>query len=272
MSFLVALNLRDTDLMHQEFLEISNPKSPRYGDFYDLQTLQSRFGTKPSDKQKVAKYFQSIPGAVVTGSEKHGDFLRVQAPIKAIEEKLQTELAYWSHMDEGTVLNKAHVRAVTDISIPYSIQEHISFISLNAPILSLKPRVSMNPMSASNAQATTNSVSINPGNQEALVFFTALCGDGSVNNFNPPCSNLDQSDSPYFKFQVTEREANISNPYTTTTNPLEFDIYPSDIYCYDTFTKGECTGRGNASCVCIAKVGIAVSTATISMILIHHLL
>lgn len=283
-TFTVALKLQNEDLLHDEFLAVSSPKSERYGNFYSHESLQRKFGPSRKDRLKVAAYFMQMEGVEVRGIDEIGDFLTVTAPVHAIEKHLSTTLSL--RMSRHDLVDKTAIRADTPLSIPSDVAEKMSFLSLNTPVAHMNPRAAKtlknkkdsdakkNSASTKTADSTTSvdvtsTIGLTVGNQQALVTFQPVCGDGSLNTANPPCSNMvDADDIPTFKIQMNQYAMNItSNPsqstlkplYTTmslTTDPTRFMVASDSVFCASTITKSACVGgTTNATdCYCLVKI------------------
>jgi subtilase family serine protease len=257
LEFLVALEMRNIDELRNEFIAVSDPKSARYGQYYDLRRLNQEFSLKLSDREAVVRFFASIPGARVEGHDSLGDFLNVRAPIKSIEESLATKVEFFIPANTQRSANRGSYRAVYDLAIPSNIEKHIAFTSLTAPIHNLTPRLTKSDF---NAESSAASIGVVQGNEEVLVQFTASCGDGSSNNVNPPCSNLSPGYQPLFTIQVTEQSLDTSDTADLTTEPLTFVVEASDVYCYNSETVLPCDGTINdGTCLCLAKVSLLCS-------------
>ena len=184
-----------------------------------------------------------------------GDFISVQASIENIEHGLHTQLGLFHH--KRNLITKNALRALSPIRIPYDLHEYISFVSLNAPANFLGPKTTQVMNDYTVSTPFNASVSVTGGNEEALISFKAFCGDGSLNNFNPPCTNLDSVSVPTsFQVAVTSyANERSSNPTQLDTDPLIFNIRPAKIYCFNTFSRYACGGEDDGrNCTCTAKV------------------
>lgn len=137
--FVVALKLRNVQQMHDDLMEISHPRSKRYGQYMNLQELQERFGPTKDERERVANFFSSMPGAQVKLADL-GDMLEVTATVASIEQHLDTKLSW--HQHEMMQIEKRSLRANKEIKIPQDVAEAISFVSLNSPINHMFPRAS----------------------------------------------------------------------------------------------------------------------------------
>eukprot|EP01041_Mallomonas_annulata_P010147 gene10147-21160_t len=151
-TFYVALKLQNTDGLTNELLDVSDPESTSYGKHLSIEAINEKYGPTADQQASVMEFFQSIKGSVVE-TNLHGDMIRVKAPIEHVESALDTTLGWHTHTSRNT---KA-LRATRAMSIPEHVAEHISFVSLNCPILhSTKPdRVSRksNTNSVENTEA-----------------------------------------------------------------------------------------------------------------------
>ena len=184
-----------------------------------------------------------------------GDFISVQASIENIEHGLHTQLGWFYH--KRNLITKNALRALSPIRIPNNLQEYISFVSLNAPANFMGPKTTQVTNDYTVSTPFNASVSVTAGNEEALISFKAFCGDASMNNYNPPCTNLDSALVPTsYQVAVTPyANQRSSNPTQLDTDPLIFNIRPSKIYCFNTFSKFACGGEDDGrNCTCTAKV------------------
>lgn len=251
--FTVALNLRNTDLMHQHFLDVSNPASPNYGKYVGHRELDELYGPSAADKRAVQEFFQNIPEATVTMHE-HGDLLQVLAPIEHVENHLQTSLGTVSHT-YNRIAQKA-IRSKTDLVIPAHIASKISFVSLNAPVNHVKPRAAKSLREVEEKKSKNLSklpnVSIIPGNEEAVVVFYPICSDNSFNNFNPPCANI--GTAPDFVFSVSTYSNNVPNQVQLDTDPTVFNVRANNVFCMYNTTLPCDASTNKGLCKCYTKV------------------
>jgi hypothetical protein len=287
--FIVALKLKNTEIMKKHFLEISNPHHSNYGKYLSPEELADQYGPSKEAKTRVKAFFEAIPGTTVEIAE-FGDLMLITSSISEIEKCLSTKLAVVSHIHG--LIEKRSLRSTTEILIPDEIAKHISFISLNSPVNHMKARgakavrqitselaegmltgcflffrslsfslflsLSLSfslPFSAFSSDA--NSVYVTAGNEEAIIRFQAYCGDGSINNFNPPCGNMASEDVPLFQFDVYSysNTAPLSSAYVLNTDPTEFIVPSRKAFCYNNRTSVACDGTGDAmNCYCAVKV------------------
>ena len=227
-----------------------------------LRELSNKYGATLEAKSKVSAFFETnIKNAIVETSE-FGDFISVTASIEDIEIGLRTNLGSFSQ--KRKIIPKNALRATTAIYIPDEVQAYISFISLNSPANFLSPREIRPKLQGTKQEGGytvdlpfNTSVSVNNGNEEALLTFRTYCGDGSLNVFNPPCGNLDDPTLIPTLFEVVATaysNERSSDPVPLTTDPLTFSIKPPKVYCYNNFLFTACDGTDGYNCTCTAKV------------------
>ena len=257
--FTVALKLRNVGEMHNHFLKVSDPHSAYYGKYLSAREMDALYGPTPEGRRQVKAYFEAIPGSFVSIAE-FGDLMHVEAPVKELEKHLNTELGYVKHVYD--LIPSMSLRAKTDLHVPDEVSQHISFISLNQPVNLVKPRgvkaAERIAKREGRDRKAENSASITAGNEEAIVAFQAICGDGSTNANNPPCSDKAAADVPLFQFDVySYTNAPIDAAYTLTTDPYQFTLINSKVYCYNAQSFAACSGSASDAtdgCTCVAKV------------------
>ena len=276
--FIVALSLTQVEEMSSLLLDVSNPRSPSYGRYLSLDELSARFGPTPDVKKRVFEFFGSIKGAKVH-VPKHGDLFEVSAPARSIETALNTELAWVTHARGRS--EKKSVRALKPIAIPEDLHQHISFVSINAPVNHVMPRAAKrlaNRRKEANAaagisksadknkdnallDAAAGLVGITPGNEEALAFFKPYCGLGATepNTESPPCASSSAANTPTFSIQVFRHANSQSDPVLLSDEPTTVTVPNTAVYCYNTYSTATCSGIDGNNCTCIAKVSQLVT-------------
>jgi hypothetical protein len=270
--FIVALNLREVKRMHGHLMDVSNPLSSSYGKYLTLEEAAATYGPHPHARRSVVDFFKTLPGAEVNAGE-HGGLFEVTAPVSSIHDVLDTKLAWVSHKHKQT--EKKSLRAMKSLKIPKELHEHISFISLNAPVNHVMPRAAKalaqrrrEARDAANVEvkddhydnalfdAEAGTVGISPGNQEALAFFKPFCGLAATetNQENPPCASSTAANTPTFTVQVSEHANIQGNTYLVSQEPTVYTVPASTVYCYNTYTTAGCSGADGNNCTCIAKV------------------
>ena len=96
--------------------------------------------------------------------------------------------------------------------------------------------------------------SVTTGNEEAVLRFNVICGDGSWNQMNPPCANLEKKYVPQLIAKVTQHAELKANPFPLVTSPIEFMLTNDNIYCYNIYYGDTCTGVDGRNCTCITKL------------------
>ena len=135
-NFLIALKLRNVYKMKRELAEVSNPKSEKYARYFSLDQIRTRFSPPASIREKVISYFLKKIKKSSVHYNLIGDMIEVTASISDIEEGLSTKLAFHVHSFDSSI----SIRAETKFLIDNQISEHISFVSLDSPIVSFSIR------------------------------------------------------------------------------------------------------------------------------------
>lgn len=285
--FTVALKLKDGDSLNQEFLDISTPGSPKYGKHLNIHEIQSKFGPNTAEKMEVVTFFESIPGAKVNGRNLPGDFITIEAPISAVEDMLETKLSWRVHRHQ---LSKSRsLRADKAISLPDRVQSLISFISLNTPIahvttgdvlkreeqmkelvskdrsyLPIPKRVEKKEVKtkrtskAVGIQTPSDEVFISRGNEEAIISFPLYC-NGELNDYNPPCPDLEISLAvSIYSYSNSPLASDYDSSYLLDTDPTVFTFPKASVYCANSYTAKDCGVNGPTTdatnCTCMAKL------------------
>lgn len=256
MKFIVALKLRNVEEMHQEFLDVSMPSTSKYGNFLSLESISSRFGPRGEDKAKVVDFFASIPGATIDDGGKYGDMISVSAPIANVENFLKTKLSFKKH--KLALSPKRALRADAPLTIPRDIEEHISFVSLNSPVMHVIANGEkwIKDEKAKAGDEAASAVLVSRGNEEALISFKPVCQDGSNNDANPPCANVGAA--PSFTISISAHANNKADPYLLNTDSTVFTVPNANVFCYNAYNGGACVPGNNGfngrNCTCLTKV------------------
>lgn len=228
--------------LHALLLEVSTPSSISYGKYWSLERVQSEIWASPATRETVLSFLARALGSAARVNS-DGAFLDVQAPVGSIEDAFGTKLSWFKHSGSG----KRALRCTSALRIPAAISQHITFITLNSPVMTLANRA----VTASSASGVAP-LSVSPGNNEAMVYFKPLCADGNLNQFSPPC--ISDAQPPSFAAVADQFANNRSDPFPLLTEPLDFALERSAIYCYNSYTKATCGGAEGNNCTCAAKV------------------
>ena len=205
-TIIVALHLRNQDKLQSHFHSVSDPKSDSYGHYLSLAQARDLYSPTTSDLNMVMDHFMLISGSTITYNQK-GDMLHIKCGVQQAEAFFSTQLVWHRHSTSHK--SKRSLRAVQPLmNIPEHISDKVSFISLNSPINHMNPRY-IDPQSQSHSQSqaraaasTPSTVGITPGNEEALVSFQPLCGDGSLNQDSSPCSTLPAAGRTLYRLYI----------------------------------------------------------------------
>ena len=233
-TFIVALEGKNRRVMHEELMAVSTPSHDQYGRHLSLSEVHSKYGASKEDKDMVLAHIDAIIEGAEIKSGEWSDFCSVTAEIRNIERAFDTELLWHTH-ESDLKSKKRSIRAVKDLHIDNDIADKISFISLNAPIMNNlnmagaeKKRAEKVSRDATTSDATADAsatIGISGGNEEAVISFSVICSDGSVNLDAIPCSSLPALASDIsLDVSVTAHANDISNPYLLNTDPYSFTI------------------------------------------------
>jgi len=272
-SFIVALQLRDVDHMHNHLQDVSNPTSGAYGQYLSLEELNRRYSITSGDRKRVVDYFSAIEGAQVHADEL-SDMFEVTAPVSSVHAHFSTQLSWVGHATERT--SARSLRAVKPLTIPEDLHSLISFVSLNSPVSRVVPRAARSlanrrketrkaageeavkdeRMAQAHADVAAGLIGTSPGNEEALAFFKPFCGAAATttNQENPPCASAGAADKPSIQVAVSQHANIRGDTYLISQEPTIYNVPTSSIYCYNIVTHVACSGADGNNCNCIAKV------------------
>lgn len=249
-SFIVSLGLRNRDKLISDFHDTSNPKHSSYGKFLSQEEIRERYSPEETDVLRVSAYLQKIVGSKVTLNAKR-DMITVSAKASAIEQFFDTSLMWHKHHTDGS--EKRSLRATSKLhNVPAEISELISFISLNSPINHMVPHGYSEKLRREEA-FQSQSVTAQAGNQEALIRFAPVCGDGLLNTENPPCAGQTPDNIP--RYTVSVQQLSDDGSFYLNTNPSVFELVQQYIFCYNNNTLAACAGAAESGfCTCLAKI------------------
>jgi tripeptidyl-peptidase-1 len=249
-TFIVALNHQNHEAMEQEFLDVSTPKSEKYGKHLSLDEMKSKYSPSLKNTEKVMNFFNSLENGKVELNS-IGDMIKVTASLSSINEIMKTKVSVHSNDKNHRVL-----RSEESFHIPVELHSMISFVSLNAPV-TVKPEkdalISLDTKGYYNVTATG-------GNTNVLLRFQVFCSDGELNNQNPPCAA--QNDMQFTVYvEPYELKKDPTNNLTIVAIPSETDPYyhpipnNKEIYCFSASTEAECDGVIDGSdCACVLSI------------------
>ena len=237
-TFYIAMKLRNKELLHNELMDISNPKSMRYGKYYAIHDIKSNFGPSDYIKYKVENFLAGLDG-YHEFSLAH-DMIKVTASVESIENVFGTKLRYLKR----DLDNKMSLKAIEALTkVPIDLHEHISFISLNSPIHSIQA-------DAYEIKHKSNVVN------EVLEYNVSIyqtTASAALIGFTPICpSNVLISECDY-KISVTSYNSNYTYSYQIDSDSVDFSLkFNENVICSDSYTDSSCTSSTN--CTCLAKV------------------
>jgi tripeptidyl-peptidase-1 len=119
----VALTLRNVDLLEKALLDVSNPDSPRYGQWWSADEISRLSAPAPASVAAVKKWLKAAFGERVVMDDSFEGFIDVTVPIAAAERALNTDFLLFKHAAYNGTLPRAHA-----YSVPAEVRPHIAFV------------------------------------------------------------------------------------------------------------------------------------------------
>lgn len=132
----IAVKQTNTDSIEEKLFEVSDPKSPKYGQHWTYEKVHDFL--KPSEESLSAIYSwlesHGISRDNVESITPNSDFVRFTCNIETANTMLNTEFGRWKHSTSGQLFVRVH----DNYFVPESVAQHIDFISptLRFPIKS----------------------------------------------------------------------------------------------------------------------------------------
>jgi tripeptidyl-peptidase-1 len=120
-NFTVALHAANRNVLERRFWEIATPGHPQYRKFMTTEEVQALVDPGVHVRQPVVDWLRSESGVQVT---EHADFIKVEAPIRAIERLFDTKMVLYKHARTG----KSIVRHTGATSVPTHVRPNIHLI------------------------------------------------------------------------------------------------------------------------------------------------
>lgn len=244
-TYYIAMNLRNTDEMHNELMEISNPRSSKYGKQLSVDEIAVKYGPSKEAIDEV-KDFLSGDGTSQVEFTIANEMIKVTSSVGYIEDHYKTELRFHSldSTNSHTYKPVRALRAVKDITVPQKLHRYISFISLNNPINSLKDASSIRIDDAVDAANAPGAVSLKGlGSSEVAFNFIPTCLDSTgATVINPNDCTLYAS--------ISVHANNVTNPDYLYTYASMYPVTFNTVNCANCSTTGDSTD----TCICTATI------------------
>ena len=91
-----AIKQRNMDLIEEILEDISDPKSPRYGE-YKTRKEVDEMTSNPIGWNTTVNHLKSIRGVTIVGETPHGEYITASAPIHVWENMLDTQFHIYQH-------------------------------------------------------------------------------------------------------------------------------------------------------------------------------
>jgi len=146
---LLAIKQSNTKELEETLLEVSDPASPRYGQWLALEEVDALVAPASASVTAVTNWLAShnIQAEKVTSN---GDFIRAIVTIAAAEDILNTQYAYFHHADTNTTV----LRASAPYTVPAHVAEHIDFVSPTITFPPVHNRPKRSAVDATKAKVT----------------------------------------------------------------------------------------------------------------------
>jgi len=115
----IAVKQRNLDILEKTLLEVSDPKSRKYGDHLSFDDINKIVAPWPESKDAVRHFFGNF------SVEDLGDFMRVSMSLKEAEKMLGAKYHEFAHTSGQT----AWRMRVDDYSLPSALVGHVDFIA-----------------------------------------------------------------------------------------------------------------------------------------------
>jgi len=243
-TFYVAMKLRNKELLHNELMDISDPKSMRYAKYYSIHDIKNNFGPTDYIKLKMENFLSNLDG--VYEFSLANDMVKVTASIESIENVFGTKLRYLKRELDS----KKSLKAVETLTkVPNDLHEHISYISLNTPIHSLQADAYEMKINKQNNNLVNQVMEV----MEYNVSTYQTTASAALIGFTPICPSKSLITDCDYKITVTSYNSNYTYSYLINTDGEDFSLkFNENLICTESNTGNSCTISTN--CTCLAKI------------------
>ncbi|EGC33182.1 hypothetical protein DICPUDRAFT_154796 [Dictyostelium purpureum] len=122
-NFHVALNQRNLDVLESTLLDVSNPESPNYGKYWDMESVLALVAPEQSVVDQVAQFLRNSGCQSI---EVHSDFIKASAPVSAVEKMFSVDMFNYKHAHKA---GQTLVRSKQTYTLPKEIREHVHIVT-----------------------------------------------------------------------------------------------------------------------------------------------
>jgi len=119
----IALEVRNADKIEKLFWSISDPDSPNYTKYVDLNYFIENHSTNPEIIDKMTRFIKEY-GIGNIDLNPTADFLTFDVPVSIAEEIFQVTFSNFQHPEYGTI-----IRSLDPYSLPLDIARHVVFVT-----------------------------------------------------------------------------------------------------------------------------------------------
>ena len=120
--------LQNMDKLHDMLLEVSDPKSSKYGEYYDLDFINNFFGASSETLDAIYEWLDSYgldTDTIKAANSKYGgDMIEFETTCGLASTMLNAEYVVWKHVASGDET----IGVRDDYFVPLSISKHIDLI------------------------------------------------------------------------------------------------------------------------------------------------
>mmetsp|Transcript_5879 Transcript_5879/g.8066 ORF Transcript_5879/g.8066 Transcript_5879/m.8066 type:complete len:871 (-) Transcript_5879:124-2736(-) len=149
MSVLIGLVVDQRDQLDDLLVKVSNPHSSEYGKYLNADDISKISSPDEEMIGKLLQWLEQSEGTILINKSK--DMVNLKGTINRLEKLFSTNLEWHAH--SNALVPEKYLRATQNISVPEDLQDIISFISINSPIIT-KQRKRYSPQSGATKHHT----------------------------------------------------------------------------------------------------------------------
>lgn len=119
----IALKIRTAEEIESLFWSVSDPNSPQYTQYVDLDYFIENHSTPDKVVQKITQWLEES-GVNKISYNPTRDFVTIEVPVKIAEKMFQVHFMHFYNQDYGTI-----IRTLQPYSVPKHIAEEVVFVT-----------------------------------------------------------------------------------------------------------------------------------------------